>query len=330
MKKTIRRILLAVLIIVLFLTGFFFVGSPEPAEEIVWGVNFSQKHAELLGLDWETAYLALLDELGVGNLKLITHWDLIEPEEGEYDFRDLDWQVGAAEERGASLVLVVGMKTGRWPECHVPEWASDLDQGELGNEILELVEEIVLRYRDSASVAFWQVENEPFFSFGECPETDEDLLDREIALVRSLDGQGREIIVSDSGELSLWFAAAGAGDLVGTTLHRKVWFEEFDFYVSYPFRPVYYWRKAQLIEKLFGKEVICGELQAEPWCPVLLYDCSLEEQEKTMDLERFRENIEYARKTGLDTFYFWGAEWWYWMKTEKGDSSFWDEAQKIF
>jgi len=34
----------------------------------------------------------------------------------------------------------------------------------------------------------------------------------------------------------------------------------------------------------------------------------LEEQEKTMNLERFQKNIEFAKRTGLDTFYLWGAE----------------------
>jgi hypothetical protein len=33
-----------------------------------------------------------------------------------------------------------------------------------------------------------------------------------------------------------------------------------------------------------------------------------------MSLERFKYNIEYAKNTGLNTFYFWGAEWWYYMK----------------
>ncbi|GAI67698.1 unnamed protein product, partial [marine sediment metagenome] len=56
-------------------------------------VVFSQKHAELLELDWKETYLALLDDLEVKNIKLITYWDLLKPEEGEYNFEDLDWQI---------------------------------------------------------------------------------------------------------------------------------------------------------------------------------------------------------------------------------------------
>ncbi|MDI6591974.1 MAG: beta-galactosidase, partial [Patescibacteria group bacterium] len=116
MKKFLKKILLTLLIVIL-LFGYLFMGTSPQAEEISWGVNFSQKHAENLGLDWRETYLALLDDLRVKNIKLITHWDLIEPSEGEYKFEDLDWQIKEAEKKGAKLLLVIGMKTGRWPEC---------------------------------------------------------------------------------------------------------------------------------------------------------------------------------------------------------------------
>ena len=71
------------------------------------------------------------------------------------------------------------------------------------------------------------------------------------------------------------------------------------------------------------------ELQAEPWGPTLLYDSPMSEQQKTMNLDRFKSNIEFAKKTGLDTFYLWGGEWWYWMKTTQGHPEFWDYAKKL-
>jgi len=35
-----------------------------------------------------------------------------------------------------------------------------------------------------------------------------------------------------------------------------------------------------------------------------------------MNLEQFKKNIEFAQKTGFDTIYLWGAEWWHWLKRE--------------
>jgi len=330
MKKILKRVLFGLLIFLLLFAGYLFIGKPPQAEKITWGVNFSQKQAELLGLDWQETYLALLDDLKVKNIKLITYWDLIEPKENEYSFEDLDWQIKTAEEKGAKILLVIGMKTGRWPECHIPEWAKGLNKEEQQNGILELLETIVKRYTGpTRAIWAWQVENEPFFPFGECPWVDKNFLKKEIDLVKSIDN--RPILISDSGEFSFWFTAANLGDLVGTTLHRKVWSKELKIYITHHwFRPIYYWRKTQIIKKLFNKEVICVELQAEPWCPVLLYDCPVSEQEKTMTLDRFEANIEFAQKTGLKEFYFWGGEWWYWMKEKQEKPEIWNEAKKLF
>jgi len=326
--KVLKIILLVIIGLFLIFGFYFFAGKAPEAEKITWGVNFSQKHTELLGLDWQETYLALLDDLKVKNIKLITHWDLIEPERDKYNFKDLDWQIKTAEEKGAKTLLVIGMKTGRWPECHIPEWAKNLSKEKQQERILKLIEQIVLNNRDRISINAWQIENEPLFSFGECPWSDKNFLKKEIDLVKSIDN--RPILISDSGEFSFWFTSASLGDIVGTTLHRKVWFREFKAYVSYPFRPTYYWRKAEIIKKFFDKEVICVELQAEPWCPVLLYDCQISEQEKTMNLERFKQNIEFAKRTGLDKFYLWGAEWWFWLKEKQNKPEIWNEAKKLF
>ena len=100
-----------------------------------------------------------------------------------------------------------------------------------------MIEEIVLRYNDSSVIKIWQVENEPFFPFGDCPWTDKDFLKEEISLVKSLDSKGRLVLISDSGEGSFWFSAASLGDIVGTTMYEKVWFHQFGVYcLSFPCR----------------------------------------------------------------------------------------------
>ena len=329
MKKILRKILFGVLILLLFFVGYFFIGSSSPAEKIAWGVNFSQKHAENLRLDWKETYLALLDDLGTKNLKVATHWDLLEPEKNKYYFDDLNWQIREAENHSAKILLVIGMKTPRWPECHIPEWAKGLTKEEQQERILKLIEKIVLNYRDSTSIYAWQVENEPFFPFGKCPWVDKNFFKKEIDLVKSLD-LNHPIVISDSGEGSFWIQAAKFGDIVGTTMYKRVWFHQIGIYVHYPFPPIFYWRKAKYIEKIFDKKVIVVELQAEPWGPKLLYDSPVEEQEKTMNLEQFQKNIEFAKRTGLDRFYLWGAEWWFWLKEIQNKPEIWQEAKKIF
>jgi hypothetical protein len=255
---------------------------------------------------------------------------LIESRSGEYYFDDLDWQITQAKEHGAEVMLAIGMKSPRWPECHIPSWASDIGKEKQQAAILKYLEAMVLRYRDSEAITSWQVENEPFFIFGECPWVDKEFLKKEVALIKSLDPEHRPIVLAESGEGFFWLKVADIGDVVGVTMYKKVWMSQLKSYLTYPFPPIFYHRKAEIVKKLTGKEVICVELQAEPWGPKLLYDVPLEEQKKTMNLEQFKFNVSFAENTGLKEFYLWGAEWWYWMKEKQNQPEIWEEAKTLF
>ena len=281
-----------------------------------------------MGLNWQDTYQAIITDLKVKKIKVAVHWDLIEPERGKYNFIDLDWQIETANSNQVRLVPIIGMKTSRWPECHLPDWIKDRPKEEQQEAILKLIEQIVIRYRESSAIESWQVENEPLLKFGVCPWIDEDFLKKEVELVKKIDPQ-RKVIISDSGEWSFWIKAARIGDIVGSTMYRRVWISERNTYANYAFPSSYYRIKLGLIKALFNKPVICGELQAEPWGPQLLYDISMEEQNKTMNLEYFRDNIRFAQSTGITEFYLWGSEWWYFMK-EKGYPEIWDEAKSLF
>jgi hypothetical protein len=343
MNKFFIKIGIILIAVFLVFIAYFFVGGVKQEKEIKWGVNFSQKYAKKLGFDWKEVYSSLLDDMGVKKLKVAVHWDILSPESGNFYFDDLDWQINEAKKRGAETVLVIGMKTSRWPECHIPSWAKNLSKEDQQEEILRMEKEIILRYGNSSTVTAWQVENEPFFPFGECPWTDKEFLKKEVELVKQIDPLKRQVMITDSGEGSFWVNSAKIGDIVGTTMYKKVWFtipsfmykylpgwDRTGFYVYYPFPPSFYGRKAELIKRFFGKEVICAEFQAEPWSNLFITETSQEEQDKTMNLERFKENVEFAKKTGLKEFYLWGAEWMYWMKEKQQKPEIWEEAKKLF
>ena len=103
------------------------------------------------------------------------------------------------------VIYVLGMKTGRYPECHIPIWATTLSKKEQQSELLDYLTQVENRYKNSKAITYWQVENEPLFRFGECPswyyDNDENFLKQEVLLVKSLD-PSRKIVISDSGELS--------------------------------------------------------------------------------------------------------------------------------
>ncbi|MGB9598384.1 MAG: hypothetical protein ACPLZH_00860 [Minisyncoccales bacterium] len=314
-----KRIIFFFLFILILL--FFFLSVPQ--RKISWGINFSQKHSNLLGLDWQKVYLSLIDDLGFKNIRILVHWDLIEQNPNEYYFKDLDWQIQEAEKRRANVILVIGEKTGRWPECHIPDYLSLRGEKIRQEKLLNFLKVLINRYKFSQALFAWQVENEPFFPFGQCPPREEEFLKKEIQLVKELD-PGRKIIFSDSGEGSFWIRAALLGDIVGTTLYRKVYFKPLNIFLSYPFPAAFYFLKKKIINIFFKKDVWLLELQAEPWCKNLLYQCDSEEQRITMDFEKFKKIFHFAQRTGFEKIYFWGGEWWYWLKEKNKDSRIFD------
>ncbi len=304
---------------------------PPVQREPAWGVQFSKSHAEWLKIDWRVAYAALLDDVGVRRLRIGAYWPEIEPVEGARQFDDLDWMMDEAAKRNATIALAVGRRLPRWPECHVPDWARALPEATQQERTLALMRDVVERYRAHPALATWQVENEPFLTFfGECPPPDRASFEREVAFVRELD-LNHPILITDSGELSMWMRTAAAGDLLGTTMYRVVW-NKLVGYWSYDLLipPAFYRLKAWLAGKPPDRMVV-AELQAEPWIPKGdIFTTSLDEQRKSMDAARFRKHTGFARATGFREVYLWGAEYWYWLKTSQNDASLWEEARRLF
>jgi len=329
-KKTITIIIIFLVIIILIP-----LASIRPIyekDELSYGVTFSPRFVGYMGLDWQKAFVAMLDELGVKKLRLSAYWDEIEYKKDLFNYNDIDWQLSEASKRDTEIILAVGGRLPRWPECHFPDWAEDLQKSDRESEILAYITATINRYKDNKNITAWQIENEPFLPhFGDCPKLDRSFLDKEIALARSLDD--RPIIVTDSGELSLWVPAASRADIFGTTLYRDTYSSHLDRYIHYPIPPGFFRLKQNLTEFFSHPKpdkIILIELQAEPWGPQPYYELTKQERERTMNLEKFKEILEYARLGGFQEFYLWGVEWWYWEREVNGDPALWEEAKKLF
>ncbi len=312
------------------LAGSFLLTRGATSENVTYGVTFSTLYAEEIGLDWREVYRATLDELGVRHIRVPVYWDRVEKEKDSYDWSEIDFQVREAKKREADVILVIGRRVPRWPECHVPGWAKTRSWEEQKVEILEMLRATVERYSDEGTVRMWQVENEPYllyFADEACGEFDEDFLHEEIALVRSLDN--RPILQTDGGNFGTWIGAYRAGDVFGTSMYLYFWRPDVGaFRTILP--PSYYHAKSNLVHFLFSdKEIILSELSLEPWLAAHINDVPLDEQILRMNVEKMREITEYARQSPFDTQYLWGIEWWYWMKG-KGHPEFWDLAKRLY
>ncbi len=317
------------MLFVLLLFGYFNLSGPEPRADVSLGMTFSARYAEGLGLDPRETYLALLDDIGVKKMRLPVYWDLVEKEEGVYDFSEIDWQLEEAKKHSAEVILNVGLKVPRWPECHIPEWANRNEQTRQRG-MLALIETVVKRYQDDRTITRWQVENEPFLPFGICPDFNVSFLEQEVALVKRLD-PSRPVLLTDSGELSLWYGAASRGDEFGTTLYRRIYSPKVGGYFTYPIGPNFFRFKERIVRLFTDQEhFMVIELQAEPWASGWVANVPLEEQWKTMDETKLRENVDYARRVGFHDIYLWGGEWWYWLKVKKDSPAVWETGKELF
>jgi hypothetical protein len=328
MKKFLKRsiIILVILVVVVYAVLWIFSSKQYQVE---FGVSYSPEYAESLGLDSKKAFNEILTDLKPKYIRLTVPWSRVEIDRGSYSFSAIDYYMKEAERHDTKVVLAIGQKVPRWPECYIPEWIKTTPTTEKKKELLSYIEATVKRYKDYPALEYWQVENEPFikFEFGECGVFDESSVMGEVELVSSLDPK-HKVIMTDSGELSTWQKASSMGDILGVTLYRVVRTNS-GFIWNYGWVPAsVYSLRADLWGKNYNNFFI-SELQAEPWftdgTPA---NTEIGIQEQTSSLDQMKKNIAFAKKIGASRAYFWGVEWWYWMKTVQNNPSYWEEGKK--
>ena len=222
MKRSSRIIRVLIILIVIgcfFLWYFKFAGhhmqyQSEKVTEDFWGVTFSKKYATELGLDWREAYIAILDDLEIKQIRLPVYWDDIEPLQDVYEYDDYDWMLDEGSKRDVSFILNIGRRLPRWPECHQPVWTNGFSDQIMDEKHLAATINSIKHFKKYDAIKYWQLENEYFFPwFGECPKANLELIYKEIENLRIEDD--RPLILTDSGELNSWRRAAKNSDILG-------------------------------------------------------------------------------------------------------------------
>lgn len=332
MRRNLRRISIGLIVFALFLVGgVALLARKDVPEHITYGMSFNAPYATELGLDGSEVLDAIINDLGVRHFRFAAHWPLIEPEKDRYDFLWLDEELAQVRKANGTVIMGVGRRLPRWPECHIPLWAKDQSWDEQKAEIRAYIRAVVERYRNDPAITYWQVENEPYlevFATEYCGELDEEFLKEEVALVRELDPT-RPILVTDSGNLGTWNGAYQHGDAFGTSVYVYFWNPELgQFKTILP--PWFYRAKEGLMRLVHGdKKTFLIELSLEPWLVEPVTDVPLEVQYTRMNIEAMNEILAYAKDTRFDTQYLWGAEWWYWLK-EQGNPDMWERGKQIF
>lgn len=302
---------------------------PTPSRH-EYGVSFSPFYATNLGLDWKKVYIEMFTDLKVKKVRIPTYWNISESADDYYDFSDVDFMLDQASKHNAEVVLVIGEKQPRWPECFRPNWVMSLNTKERQEKLLEYIKETITRYKNRPEIKYYQLENEPLVRFGTpCDSQDRAFLSKEINFVKSLDSK-KPIIMTDAGEAGPPISIMSMTDIYGSTLYRTV-YNPIWGYFYYPYPAQFYTLKSAITNLLTSnnKDTFIMELQTEPWSPTTLQDTPIDDQTAVFSIEDFESNIEYAKRTKFNTIYLWGVEWWYFIKNQN-HPEYWDFARKIF
>ncbi|MER3421288.1 MAG: hypothetical protein C4290_12555, partial [Chloroflexota bacterium] len=80
-----------------------------------------------------------------------------------------------------------------------------------------------------------------------------------------------------------------------------------------------------------GKELWIGELQAEPYEQATRDPRALPTNKlRSFSIRWLERNVDLARRSGAARIYFWGAEWWAYLREWRGDPSLWQAARSYF
>lgn len=330
----------------------------EPLADSLIGFNFSCDQAEYLLLEspaagadgfvddgrpgraeWCGETLGRLIELtGARLVRLSVPWDEVEPRAGELDFAALDAQLAAAERAGATVSLSVGMKAQRHPEFYIPGWATeglDLPDGtvlsdnrELRQRALRMVVAVVRHVGDLPVVDSWGAENEGYIASA---RSNDWMLSREyvaevVATIREHDALDRPVAINHAQHFVMdrrWKDALADGDILGQSLYpfRNYGVLGWRFVVNImeigPLMPNYAYQAREA--RAAGKQFWVTELQAEPWTDEDARLITPGNPSPNLSPERLARNVEYARRSGAERVYLWGAEWWLYEGDQFGD-----------
>ncbi|HMT19036.1 MAG TPA: beta-galactosidase [Candidatus Saccharibacteria bacterium] len=322
--------------LVMFVVARWYISGNQHIK-LEFGTTFVPNYARYLGVDPEETLNAIINDLDVDRIRLVSYWKDIEKTPGQYDFTELDWQFKMAEDHGTDVSLAIGMRQPRWPECHEPDWIDAAQPREQWQPQLEAyMSAVINRYKDSPVLVSYQLENEYFLDvFGECKNFERARLIDEYNLVKRLDPDTK-LIISRSNN---WTIASGfpvgkpRADEFGVSVYKRVWDRTISKrYFEYPIPPWFYSVLAGGGKVFTGKDLMIHELQAEAWTPdgYEISSAPVDELYKSMNPERLKDRLKYGADTGMRTIDTWGAEWWYQMKVKRNEPALWDTAKTEF
>ncbi len=323
------------------------------------GISFRLLQAAAFGLDGRAALQELL-AYPFQVVRLGAYWNQIETEPGEFNVKELDWQIEAAVRANKSIILCIGpMKTFGYPEFFVPhhrlpqpfkehELVTPEDYPALLEAAIQHINRLVDRYRDCRSLVAWQLEHEAVDPLGieHSWRLSAAFVEREAAALRAVD-PSRPLMMngflptSIPVQLSQWWRTRDQGDslAVASSLADLVGIDDYPRNALFAVgnRTLYLdgsqsgWvqkRRRRWLEWAYanGKHLLIAEGQAEPWETVTIPPHPDRQGMSSCLPEHVISNYNAWLSASqppeaLYAYLFWGAEYWLTRKQE-GDLSY--------
>ena len=337
------------------------LGSPE------FGINFSCNYAEYLLLEdpttssgaplpddrpgrveWCAATLGeLLSGVGAKYVRLSVEWSQVEQSPGAFDWSLIDALLAEADRQGASVLLTVGVKAQRHPEYYIPAWAlagariqpdSDISTDPyLRHRALAMIEAAVRHVAASPAIDAWGADNEPYVPSGRANgwKLGRDFVRAEVETIRRNDPASRPVSINHGQHFVFdrrWQDALADSDVLAQSLYAWRNYELFGWHFVVPILEIgplapNYRAQARRASDL-GRQFWITEMQAEPWFDGDMHTLSPLNPSPNLTADRFRKNLDYARRVGASRVYLWGAEWWLYQRQRYADSTWWNLARE--
>jgi hypothetical protein len=275
-----------------------------------FGATFSTKQAEHLGLNPETALENLCQSINLDSIRLCAYWDLIEEDRGELIIEWLNKMINICDQSDVEVVLAIGRKVPRWPEYHEPEWFHKLSEDEQNLAHRAFLTRMSEIYKSDDRIGSFQIENEPFFSFGH-RESQYDIgfiknLIREFTI--ELD---KPVITTAPIHKFSLITERYAANKIGLNYYPTVFNDQFSKYLSFSWPIWLYKLRSKLLTWIDSDlEFFVAELQAEPWGPGTDLESNRNEWQKSITPGKLLKNFESMKSAGFKEIWFWGVEWW--------------------
>ncbi len=340
----------------------------EPLGNPQFGINFSCRQAEYLLLEspalgpagyvdrgrpgraqWCADTLAtILTGTGARHVRISVEWSQVETSAEVYDFSVVDAELAAAQKSGAKVLLSIGVKAQRNPEYYIPAWVLarvTLTEGEvvsgdpyLHDQALAMVRAVTAHVASSNAIEAWAADNEPYIASVRAGRwtLSPAFVRAEVAAIKANDPRHRIVSINQAQHFVFdrrWKQALADGDALAASVYP---FRNFDLFGHTVVVPILemgplgpnYAAQARAAHAA-GKPFWITELQAEPWVDSDIRLVSPAHPSANLTPARFLKNIEYARRSGADRVYLWGAEWWLYERQHFGDSRWWDMAKAV-